>query len=179
MFRSSIYMLALCAFATSLQGQEHRTGAGSLDAEGWTDAVSTKGGFAVKLPCLYGDMTSNGQNAEGVNTVVNTLTCTRKDGAVFIASRVSYPKDEKVAEKSFKSMVATNRKSGATVKPLKHQGLKAVDLFSSAAATCAYTRVVRLRQDNLVLGIEAKGTKCETFRADADKLFASLAVSPS
>src|SRR5215204_5825093 len=44
----------------------HRTSAGEPDEDGWCLAESTEGGFSVKLPSLFDDLTVSSKTASGL-----------------------------------------------------------------------------------------------------------------
>src|SRR5687768_11514853 len=62
----------------------HRIRAGTLDASGWSIADSTRGDFAVRVPCLFNDFSLHGSETLAS---VETVGCRAEDQRKYSASR--------------------------------------------------------------------------------------------
>jgi hypothetical protein len=139
-----------------LEGQSgpmvmHRRAGGEPDADGWYPAVSTEGGFSVRLPGRFDDFTL--PTTRGVMYIIGTL---RPDGTQFTATAFQPPDLGDAVDRMYKR--ADGTEASGRAKRLNIEELKGVEFRDARPGVNAgavrflhsdstvYTLVVEYRQ---------------------------------
>jgi hypothetical protein len=151
----------------------HRSGAGALGPDGWTDATSTQGNFSVRLPCLFNDFTFT--PAPGDVVKGDVLGCDA-GGTRFGATRIHF-RDAALADTYFNTLAAADALPGATIERAPHRGLAAITRRLDNRTRCALVRVVRAEQDNIILTVETTPAQCGTAMKTGPQFLDSLTLN--
>ncbi len=154
----------------------HRTAAGRLDASGWTDASSTRGHFATRLPCLYNDFSLDSNDAGEVTAAAETIGCQREDRTQFLATRGSYHGGETVAQNYFDRAISNPIFPGGTQNVTTFAGRPAIEVTAREWGYCLWSRVIRDGPDNIVLAVQAPEAICDQIQPMAATFFAALQI---
>lgn len=163
-FPTTLALVLFCAGATVCAASEsaaarfnaHRSGAGALGPDGWTDATSTQGNFSVRLPCLFNDFTFTPATGDVVKGDV--VGC-EAGGTRFGATRIHY-RDAALADTYFNTLATAGALPGATIERAPHRGLTAITRRLNNRTQCALMRIVRAEQDNVILTVESTPAQC-------------------
>src|SRR5262249_40343159 len=134
----------------------HRSGAGQLDSNGWTDAKSTEGRFSVRLPVPFDDFTVKNSHEgpqAGQFFAVDTVT---SEGVRLSVTRASYDNPDAAAH------YFRNWKTGGVLRGkqedhrvTKYQGFDAVEISASDDSSIIYARTILVAQNLLLQTIES------------------------
>ncbi len=157
----------------------HQSGAGQLDATGWTDAKSTEGKFSVRLPGPFDDFTvknSDETPQAGQFFAIGTVT---PEGVRLSVTRASYDNPDAAAH------YFRNWQTGGVLRgkqedhrATKYRGFAAVEISASDDSSIIYARTILVRQNLLLQTIESplsQRTAAEQLKAT---FFQSLSFEP-
>jgi hypothetical protein len=169
--------------ASAQQGQlpagmtMHRIQAGTLDANGWTPANSTGGGFSLKIPCTFNDFMMDQSAANSIVLKSHTVGCLRQDQRKFSATRFQYRNGAKAAKEYFdRNASGEGWGKDAELKKLTFKGMPAVDVSVKNAERCGVLRYILLQADMIMMAVEAPVATCEGLKAQGMEFFGSLNV---
>jgi hypothetical protein len=156
----------------------HRIQAGSLDASGWTDAISTEGGFSTHLPCLFNDFSINDADPQSTVSRGFALGCQRADGSKFSVWRFRYRGGATAAQILFDEAGRGAAMPGAAITRLDYAGAPALDLVGRHNDLCGWMRLIRSDTDNILLIVEGPPPTCGSLGPMATRFFAALTLRP-
>ena len=159
--------------------QMHRAGAGQLDTSGWTDAVSTEGAFAVRLPVLFNDFSVTDNNPTAAVAKTDVIGGKRSDGVKFLATRIDYRAGAPVAQGYFAQFAGMKTLGGTPVNVRKVTGLPfpTYDIEVNNTNNFALERVMLIGPSLLMLQVEGPAASLATVRSAAATFFASARVT--
>ena len=157
----------------------HRSGAGQLDATGWTDARSTEGKFSVRLPGLFDDFTVKNSDESlqaGQFFVIETVT---PQGVRLSVTRASYGNPD-AAEHYFRNWQAGAALRGKQEdrRVTKYGGFDAVEISVSDDSSVIYARTILVKQNLFLQTIEAPLSQRTTAEQLKTTFFQSLLFEP-
>jgi hypothetical protein len=153
----------------------HRTQAGALDADGWTNATSSAGNFSVKLPCLFNDFTTQEQNPIAPVKTAYSVGCLRSDQRKFSATRIVYKRGAAAAEEFFARIRGGKGwETADSVTPLTFKRFDAVAIADSSNSRCGFLRFILVNADIVALTAEAPRPACEGLKEQSETFFASV-----
>lgn len=132
----------------------HRETAGTPDAEGWFEAVSTNGKFRVLVPAPFNDVQDDGKTEEGKPLVTHTIGAVDAAGArytttCFVGGKaVSLPD----LQKKFSRGVVTERR------PIDHHGMKGFHITTTVRGRSAVMRVLEVKPGAVCLLVVEAGS---------------------
>jgi hypothetical protein len=133
----------------------HQQLAGELDESGWTNAVSTEGGYMVRIPTKYNDITAVQQQPDSVVDRSHTISALTVQGVKFTATRIHYKPDNKGARAQFeKFKVSAGKLRYKSVKPMKMNGNEAMEGEVVTARSTMIQRVILLGDDLFMMIVE-------------------------
>lgn len=154
----------------------HRAGAGSLDSSGWSIAASTHGNFAVRVPCLFNDLSLPGSETLAG---VDTIGCRSPDQRKYSASRFKYRQGASAARKYFDDLSGTRRLEGETARRrIMFNGFPAIEVEFRNSWSCGTTRSVLVGAEVMQLTVAGPASACTTLSVRAASFFASLQITP-
>jgi hypothetical protein len=156
----------------------HRMQAGEPDAEGWMLAVSTEGGFSVRLPLKFNDFTLESEPNDATARIF-VVGGKSQEAIRFSATRLTYRKGAEAAGQYFANF---EKGQGLDTKPERITPQRvgdrpAVDIVLKRPADVSYQRVVRLQADLLLMVVEAPRDHDATVQPLIGPFFDSLVVS--
>ena len=126
----------------------HQQFAGELDDTGWTTAVSTEGGFLVRIPTKYNDITAVHDQPGSTIDRSHTISALTVQGIKFTATRIHYKPANKGARAQFeKFKVSAGRLRYKSIKPMKMNGNDAMEGEVVTARSTMIQRVILLGDD--------------------------------
>lgn len=180
MNRLAVFLAAALSFAAFGQGKlppgmtMHRAQAGALDSSGWTLAESTKGAFAVKLPCTFNDFTVDDDSGADVSRV-HVVGCMRPDREKYSATRLQY-RGSGMARTYFEKNMNPAALSGAKKTRTEFQGLPAIDIAVPEQRGCASMRFILVEPEIVMMVAEAPAEQCVHLRSQVPVFFSSLRI---
>jgi hypothetical protein len=173
--------VSLCLAAGAAGAQEmkmHRKQAGEPDASGWMLAASTEGRFSVRLPMKFNDFTVTEKDPGAPAARTHTVGIRSSERIALVATRIEYRKGAQSAREFFARFEKGQGLGAApeSVKPLKLDAGRAVDLVLKRPADVSYQRVVLLQSDLLMLMVDAPREHDATAQQLAAAFFDSLKV---
>jgi len=173
-------MLIVPAFGQNLPPgmTMHRLQAGEPDASGWLTAASTEGGFSVRLPLKFNDVTLLESDPKAPTLRTFTVGAKSQQGIKFSATRIVYRKGADSA-KYFFSRFEKGQDLGSTpenVTPHSIGGRRTVNLTLKKASAVSYQRAVLLDSDLLLTIVESPRSYDATAHQLAVSFFDSLVV---
>lgn len=150
--------------------QMHRAGAGTLGADGWTEATSTLGDFSVSLPCLFNDFRMTPTSGDMI--MADGLGCPA--GAIRLSAVRAHYRDEASASRYFERIATAEKTPGAQLERSTQDGHPAQTLRTETDALCALARTVRAGHSNILLIVEGPRSQCDAIKATAAPFLASL-----
>lgn len=155
----------------------HRTQAGTLDANGWTEASSDVGRFSVELPCLFNDFATEEDDSEAPGLKTDWLGCRRSDQARFSATRIVYKRGKQGAEEVFSKIETASMMDNASRTASTFKGFKSVTFEGEIDGRCGFVRYILADADIVGLIVDAPRAACGDIRESVDKFFSSLEVA--
>lgn len=149
----------------------HKTQAGKLGPDGWTDARSTEGRFSIRLPILYNDLTVTESDPKADVKLGHTVGGKTADGFKVSATRIIY-RAKGLASKNFEKF----SKSAPNTKRLTYKGYEAVEFELSNSTSFSRQRAVLIGDEEIVLILEAPKTLQSALNEIAPRIFDSLNV---
>ena len=171
---------AVLSFAAFGQGKlppgmtMHRLQAGTLDPSGWTLAESTRGAFAVKLPCAFNDFMVDDDTGADVSRV-HVVGCMRPDREKYSATRLQYRGSGK-ARSYFEKNMDPAALSGARKTRTEYHGLPAIDIAMPEQRGCAAMRFILVEPEIVMMVAEAPAEQCMRLRSQVPVFFSSLKI---
>jgi hypothetical protein len=133
----------------------HQQLAGELDENGWTTAVSTEGGYLVRIPTKYNDITAVQEQPGAVVDRSHTISALTVQGIKFTTTRIRYKPDNKGARAQFeKFKKSAGRLRYKNVKPMKMNGNDAMEGEVVTARSTMIQRVILLGDDLFMMIVE-------------------------
>jgi len=158
----------------------HRKAAGTIDSSGWTNAESTKGRFAVRLPLQFNDFTMQMPETEANVATTFVVGAKSSEGIKFAAQRIVYRKKE-AAPHFFARLRAGAGFRSRPESVITHQfhGRPSVDLLVQQGDVTGHMRYV-LMDDSLVFLVVEVPNKSRSLVPIqlVRSFFDSLRVSP-
>lgn len=177
---SGILLFSYVAHAQSPVGKVmHRSGAGQLDATGWTEAKSTEGKFSVRVPAPFDDFTLKNSDETlqaGQFFAINSVT---PEGMRLSVTRASYDSPD-AAQHYFQSWLTGGALHGQQEdrRVTTYRGFDAVEISASNDSSIIYARTILVEQNLLLQTIESplsQRTAAEQLKAT---FFQSLSFEP-
>jgi hypothetical protein len=182
--RASLLFLGLLALPAGAASADpppvvHRIQAGTLDPSGWTDAASTEGGFATRLPCLFNDFSIPDPDPQSPMLSTFAVGCERPDGSKFSVWRFRYRGGAAAAQALFeRTRRAGGGMPGAAVTAVTYAGATGIEMVGRLNNNCAWERMIRMDTDNVILIVEGPAALCDTLAPMASRFFAALNLRP-
>lgn len=160
----------LSSSATSLV--MHRERVGNQDARGWSEAKSSKGGFAVSLPGLFNDFSVNALNPKGVNVATHIVATLKEAPVKYLASCIEPAPGVTLSSASLDEMVEKMRqvRTVTNVLSVNYQGNPGVEFRVSNETGHGILRVYVIGNKLYQLVVDygsgtgdESGQDCETF----------------
>ncbi|NJO13455.1 MAG: hypothetical protein HC872_08320 [Gammaproteobacteria bacterium] len=152
----------------------HRARAGIQDANGWSIAASTRGDFAVRVPCLFNDFSLQGSETLAS---IEAIGCRAEDQRKYSASRFEY-RQAAAARKYFEDISGPRRIEGETARRrIMFNGFPAVEVDFNSSSRCGTTRSVLVGATVMQLTVAGPASACSSLGVRAASFFASLRVT--
>lgn len=133
----------------------HQQLAGELDENGWTTAVSTEGGYMLRIPTKYNDITAVHDQLSSAVDRSHTISALTVQGIKFTATRIHYKPDNKGARAQFeKFKVSAGKLRYKSVKPMKMNGNEAMEGEVVTGRSTMIQRVILLGDDLFMMIVE-------------------------
>jgi len=155
----------------------HRLQAGEPDASGWMLAVSTEGGFSVRLPLKFNDFTIAESDPKSPTARLFVVGTKSQEGIKFTVTRVIYRKGAESAQHFFSRFEKGADLKPERITPQKFGERPAVDLVLRRASDVSYQRAILLDSDLILMIIESPRSHDATAQQLATPFFDSLVVS--
>jgi len=146
----------------------HRKHSGKPDPSGWVAATSTKGGYSVRLPCIFDDFTET-QGAEKRYV----LECLHGDYKKFVVKKIEYRNIEQAKQKFRK--IRENFEFLFSVTESKYQGNPSIESSGSSPGECMYMQTVYAQSSVIFMtAMDNETPKCPNLEAMSRQFFNSL-----
>ncbi len=174
--------LALPGVALAAPGdmQRHQSGAGTLDADGFTSVRTVTGGMTFEMPCKFNELSfADAPNSDGKSpyakaaTIVVCVEPEKLEGWALVL-RAGYDTGAAGADYFFDKQLADDTKIGK-VDRIKHKGDRAFISLVKDATMCKWKLAVRRGADLVTINYFARADDCSTTKAKALRIFNSLA----
>jgi hypothetical protein len=171
---SSAVVVSACATANAQQPklEMHRVGVSADDGTGWHSAVSTKGGFSIRLPIPFNDFSTHDARTGEVSHAVGGKS---SEGIKFMAVEIPVtaktPDDLGAIPKSFSSNPANKV---ADVSRQTKEGAEILSFSVTGPSSTAHFRYVKVKGMLYTLSIEFPNAHREAVAAMKDKFFGSF-----
>ena len=153
----------------------HRQQAGTLDATGWTLAVSTEGDYSVSLPCKFNDYTVDGKESTPEKAHIYMVGCDRADGVRFSAMRFHFAKPTD-GQQQFDRYAHEGMLPGAVFHVDTFKGYPSVYSTVAQGGKCAWSRALHVGSELFLMLVEPIQVPCTDLKAVADTYFDSAKV---
>jgi hypothetical protein len=167
-----IILASTPAIAQQPKLEMHRAGVSADDGTGWHPAVSTKGGFSIRLPIPFNDFSTHDTRAGEVSHVIGGKS---SEGIKFMAVEMPVsaktPGDLGTIPSSFSSNPANK------VSDVSRQTKDGADVLSfsvTGPASTAHFRYIKLKGMLYTLSIETPNAHRDTVATMKDKFFGSF-----
>lgn len=149
----------------------HRKHFGTLDQSGWVLAASTEGGYSVRLPCPFDDVTET-QGAEKRYV----LKCFYGDYKKFVVTKYKYQNFEQAKQKFLK--IRENIELLFSVNEATYQGNPSITSSDSTPGECFYMQTIHAKSDVIFMIVSDNETpKCRNLEAMSRQFFNSLIIN--
>ena len=159
-----------------------KAGAGEFDSKGWAIAPSTEGGFVVKTPCPYNDMTLGKTDASGrtLPPRMFSVACERTDRVRFTAIRFEFVAGIS-KEMTLDGLANSLNLPSSAITSGKLDAFETREVKFETSERCFFARIVKLKRDFLITMVEPVGVilPCAALRGDAAEFLESLKVTRS
>jgi hypothetical protein len=133
----------------------HQQLAGELDDTGWTTAVSTDGGYLVRIPTKYNDVTAVYDQTGSAIDRSHRISALTVQGVKFTATRIHYKPGSSGARAQFEKLKASAGKLRyKSIKPMKMNGNEAMEGEVVTARSTMIQRAILLDDDLFVMIVE-------------------------
>ncbi len=133
----------------------HQQLAGELDDTGWTTAVSTEGGYLLRMPTKFNDITAVHNKAGGTIDRSDTISARTVQGVKFTATRIHYKPGNKSARFQFEKLkVSAGKLRYKSIKPMKMNGNEAMEGEVVTARSILIQRAILLGDDLFMMIVE-------------------------
>jgi hypothetical protein len=174
---AGVVILATMLYSCAIEAQQpkldmHRAGVSADDGSGWHSAVSTKGGFAVRLPIPFNDFSVHSTNTGEVSHVIGGKS---SEGIKFSAveSPVT-PKTPVDLGEIPKSFASGGPNKVSELSRSTKDGADTLSFSVTNSASTAYIRYIRTKTALYTLTIESPNAYRDTAAATRDQFFASF-----
>lgn len=133
----------------------HQQLAGELDENGWTTAVSTEGGYLVRIPTKYNDFTAIHDLPNSVVDRSYNISALTMQGIKFTATRIHYKPGNNGARAQFeKFKVSAGNLRYKSIKPMKMNGNEALEGEVVTARSTMVQRGILIGEDLFMMIVE-------------------------
>ena len=158
----------------------HRAAAGEPDSSGWATAISTKGGFSVRLPVKFSDYTLEVPPSEGDVAKVFVVAGSTVEGITFTAVRLVYRRRD--GAQHFFSRIERGEglpHQGTSLEPRRFVGRRAIDVSLNDGRAIAYARYVLLEDSLMYLIVEIPADHRDRMESSVARRFLDSLRVPS
>jgi hypothetical protein len=156
-----------------------RRGAGNVDTEGWTRAVSSEGGFAIDMPCKFSEMRMHSdKDSDSRQHFANraiVLKCSGDNGSVMVF-RAGYNTGAAGADHVFANSIFEAERAGI-IDRSDYRGMQAYQTSTSSEGVCTRSLTVRIKDDFLSISLFEESANCENLRGVAERVFRSFELT--
>jgi hypothetical protein len=158
----------------------HRIRAGTPDAAGQFEAISTLGKFRVVVPLPFNDYTV--ADADPASDMIKTFSIGTKssEGIKFVASRVVYRRGGTMVQQHFAQAAQMTQMAGApvNVRRLRVGDFAALEFEAKSANAVLFQRMINISSGIIVLQVEAPSAFADEAQRFMAPFFESLRVLP-
>jgi len=157
----------------------HREKAGNLDARGWCEAKSSRGGFVVLLPGLFNDFSIIASDPKGVSVPVHVVATFFEDGAVqYAASCAESAPGVKLGKGSLDELIEKTRtiQTVSNALSINYQGYPGVEFQVSSKKGNGIVRAYVIGNKLYQLVVDFGFGKAKIPKEDMQTFFASFKV---
>jgi hypothetical protein len=152
----------------------HRQGAGEPGPDGWYEARSTDGGFAVLLPGPFNDFTLGGPGTSRGGRAFHVVGLTTPRGVKYLALAMGSAGEPPSSDLVGLAAAAETRGTLAGKQEIVWEGHRGIELYVKKAASSAKVRTYEAGGTRYTLIAEFPPDAEEEVMADVDKFLGSL-----
>ena len=153
----------------------HRTAVNEPDASGWHLAVSSKGGFSVRMPIPFNDFSVHSTDSNIGDVVVHAIGAKSSEGIKFTVTENPFTPRSKVPD--IGTMPDDIGRSGSKISEVRRKtegDLDSVSFTATGTATSAYMRTIKTPKALYTLILEFPNAQREVATDLKDPFFDSF-----
>lgn len=133
----------------------HQELAGELDDTGWTTAVSTEGGYLVRVPTKYNDITAVYDQSNSTIARSHRISAMTVQRIRFTTTRIQYKPGNNGARAQFEKLkVSAGKLRYKSIKPMKMNGNEALEGEVVTARSTLIQRAILVGDDLFMMIVE-------------------------
>ena len=155
----------------------HRSAVNAIDASGWQTAVSSRGGFSVRMPIAFNDFSVRASDPNVGDTVLHIVGGTSAEGIKISVTENPFTPRSKVPADLGTIPERIGRSPGTKISDIRREkkgDVESISFVATGPATSAYMRVVKTSKAVYNLTIEFPREHAAIAAGVKDELFASF-----